>query len=276
MAVDVAAAVPVEELKGRVQLGLRQRVQLLVACNALQPRASAVLVLLVVVLQSEPHVDGKVVRRVVCVRDHLAGRQLWDRSHLQDLELAAEELHHVDAALPGLCDRCRAGRHVAGAPQELVDRAALDLPDGAREPPNLGKVPRVQVAHEDHRGVRRPMRHGEVSEALHDLRDLPHADRRLRPVVRVLGQVRRDHDQHLPACLPFQQSHEAAAVALVSALRVSGVHKVEGLLGNHGKLRASPEEAASVERCGPRALVEDRVPCAAEGLREVRILIELD
>mmetsp|Transcript_100695 Transcript_100695/g.285369 ORF Transcript_100695/g.285369 Transcript_100695/m.285369 type:complete len:545 (-) Transcript_100695:263-1897(-) len=273
--VDPAAAVPVEELEGDLQLVLGQGVQLLPAGDALEPRAGGLLVLLVRVLRLERHAHGEVVRGVLRVRDDLPLGEPRQGHHVHDLELVAEELHHVDAALPGFRDGRGAGGHVAGPPEELVDGAAPDLPHRARDAPDLAEVPRVEVAEEDDGRLVGAVGGGEVREALHDLRHLADADGRLRAVVGVLRQVRGHNDEGRLAGPPAEEDHEATSVPPLPAQVVGAVDEVDALRGEAHELRAPPEDAAAVQRGGPRALVEAGVPHAPEAVREVFVLVQL-
>mmetsp|Transcript_3226 Transcript_3226/g.7599 ORF Transcript_3226/g.7599 Transcript_3226/m.7599 type:complete len:313 (+) Transcript_3226:467-1405(+) len=260
-------AVAVEELEGNPQLRLCQGMELSAASHALQPRSCTLMVLLIGVLELEADANRKVVRGMHGVRDHLALRKYGHWSHVKYLQLAAQKLHDVDAAAPRLGDRRGACWNIRGAPKKLVDcLSTTNLPDRARNAPDLAKVPRVEVSHQDHRRLHGLAFRSELREALHQLGHLLDPDRRLATIVRIFGEVGRDDDKWGATSLPSEKNHEAASVTSLATLVIVAINEVQPLSSHQLELRPPPEDSAAIGRAPSRTFVEDPVPAIRETL----------
>mmetsp|Transcript_71583 Transcript_71583/g.180657 ORF Transcript_71583/g.180657 Transcript_71583/m.180657 type:complete len:205 (-) Transcript_71583:105-719(-) len=195
MPVDVIAPIPIEKFECCPKFVPSEWVQLFPPGDTLQPCASQLPVHLVRIFESELDADREVVRGMTQARYDLTTWQPWHRYYLKNFHLIAEVLHGIDAALPGICDGCRACRHICGRPQELVELTACDLPNRPCDTPDLSEVASIEVTTEDHWGIPRPVFRCELGQILHDLCHLPHTNSCLRAIVGVFGQVRGDDDK---------------------------------------------------------------------------------
>mmetsp|Transcript_68397 Transcript_68397/g.198276 ORF Transcript_68397/g.198276 Transcript_68397/m.198276 type:complete len:329 (+) Transcript_68397:590-1576(+) len=258
--VDGLAAVTVEKLERALQLGFCKWMDLLPTCDAFQPSPGELPVHLVGLLHPEADEDGKVIRWIEVIRNHLATGKPWYGLHLQDLQVAVEELHRIYSAMPRLRDGGRPGGHIRRAPQEFVQLAACNLPHGSCDTTDLAEVLRVEVAAKNHRSVAGAIGHRECCEAFHNLRYLTDTKRRLGAVVRILRQVRRQEYQGRSLGPPLEDDHQAAPVSFFATLVVVAIDEVEAPAGDQAELRLPPEDAAPVLRSIARPLVEYHVP----------------